>query len=239
MDSNTINPAANLNSNNPAATISAAFPAPPPFYKSFTEENLALLAAATAGDARQDETTGAGLPQQVQHLIPPAPPRDGKYRSFGVVHDVPPQPETPQLQSQPPTPQRLLAITHNILLTFLTLTHALASAPSAYAPVWDQLHALFQEAHAIVNDYRPHQARETLILMMEDQVAKGRAEVRGAREMGARVKAVLEGLGGGLEDSRDMGMRSGRRDHGVRGADTEDEETRRVWETIGREVGFV
>lgn len=104
--------------------------------------------------------------------------------------------------------------------------------------MWDQLHALFQEAHAVVNDYRPHQARETLIVMMEDQVAKGRAEGRGAREMGARVKAMLEGLGGGgevaVEDSH------GRREHGVRGADTEgDEKTRRVWETIGREVGFV
>ncbi|MCJ1430168.1 hypothetical protein MMC29_008084, partial [Sticta canariensis] len=33
------------NSNNPPATISAAFPAPPPFYKSFTPGNLALLAA--------------------------------------------------------------------------------------------------------------------------------------------------------------------------------------------------
>lgn len=81
--------------------------------------------------------------------------------------------------------------------------------------------------------------------MMEAQVAKGREEGKGAREMGARVKAVLEKLGGGVEvaveDNRDMGsMMNGRREYGVRGREREeDEETRRVWEVVGREVGFV
>lgn len=247
------------NPNNPSATISAAFPAPPPFYKSFTPGNLALVAA------HQEETRHAAssspsqsanlLPEDARHLIPPPPPRDGKYRSFGVLHDisVPALPssssslqqaqQSPQPRSQPPTPQRLLAITHNILLTFLSLTHALASAPSAYAPIWDQLHALFQDAHAVVNDYRPHQARETLIAMMEAQVAKGREEGRSASEMGARVKAVLEGLGGGGEvavDSRELGSVNGSHEHGARGEEREgDEETKRVWEVVGREVGFV
>lgn len=80
--------------------------------------------------------------------------------------------------------------------------------------------------------------------MMEAQVAKGREEGRGAREMGARVKAVLEGLSGGgevaVEDSRERGSMNGLREHGVRGEERDgDEETKRVWEVVGREVGFV
>lgn len=95
-----------------------------------------------------------------------------------------------------------------------------------------------------MNDYRPHQARETLIAMMEAQVAKAREEGRSAREMGAKVKAVLEGLGAGgevaLDDSRSVGVMYGRREHGMRGEDREgDEEMKRIWETVGREVGFV
>lgn len=173
---------------------------------------------------------------QISLSTPAAPPQNSDESGSVQQHAA---------QPQPPTQQRLRVITHNILLTFLTLTHALASAPSTYAPIWDELHALFQEAHAVVNDYRPHQARETLIAMMEAQVAKGREEGKGAREMGARVKAVLEGLGGGgevaVEDSRDVGsMMNGRREHGVRGREREeDEETMRVWEVVGREVGFV
>lgn len=80
--------------------------------------------------------------------------------------------------------------------------------------------------------------------MMEAQVAKARDEGRGAREMGARVKAVLDGLGGSgdvaMEDSRDVGLVIGRQEHGVREEEKEeDEETKRVWEIVGREVGFV
>lgn len=91
-----------------------------------------------------------------------------------------------------------------------------------------------------MNDYRPHQARETLIAMMEAQVAKAREEARRAKEMGARVKAVLEELGGGVEDNNDVGSVKSRREYGVREEEREeDEEMRRVWEVVGTEVGFV
>lgn len=82
--------------------------------------------------------------------------------------------------------------------------------------------------------------------MMEAQVARAREEGRRAREMGAKVKAVLEGLGGGggelaVDDSRGgVGVVNGRREDGMRGEDREgDEEMKRIWETVGREVGFV
>lgn len=99
------------NPNNPSATISAAFPAPPPFYKSFTPGNLALVAA------HQEETRHAAssspsqsanlLPEDARHLIPPPPPRDGKYRSFGVLHDVcqPPRAQSFLLHSLNPLTQ--------------------------------------------------------------------------------------------------------------------------------------
>lgn len=87
-----------------ASAISSAFPAPPPFYKSFTPANIALLAARdssslTAEDPfsstveREGEEAEAGeaaavVVGELAHLIPPLPPQDGKYRSFGVLHDV-------------------------------------------------------------------------------------------------------------------------------------------------------
>lgn len=47
----------------------AVFPAPPPFYKHFTGED----------DISEDAK---------QYLVPPPLPSDGKYHSFGVLHDV-------------------------------------------------------------------------------------------------------------------------------------------------------
>lgn len=89
-----------------ASAISSAFPAPPPFYKSFTPTNIALLAAArdashkTAEESFSSTVEGRGEEEgeaaaaaaevvgELAHLIPPLPPQDGKYRSFGILHDV-------------------------------------------------------------------------------------------------------------------------------------------------------
>jgi mediator of RNA polymerase II transcription subunit 7 len=76
-------------------THSAAFPAPPPFFKNFTAENLARLkdfqrkAAQSAEDAGStSEGELENLPDELRYLIPPAPPADGRYRSFGDQYDV-------------------------------------------------------------------------------------------------------------------------------------------------------
>lgn len=108
--------------------------------------------------------------------------------------------------------------------------HCLAVDPAGYAVKWDELHELFQNAHAVVNEYRPHQARETLIAMMEEQVKRAREEGRGAREMVERVKSVLGGLAGG-DGGGDWDL--GREEW------NEEVEERRVWEVVGREVGYV
>lgn len=108
--------------------------------------------------------------------------------------------------------------------------HCLAVDPAGYAFKWDELHRLFQEAYAVVNEYRPHQARETLIIMMEEQVKRAREEGKGAREMVARVKTVLGELASGDGDGDvDLGREEGK----------EEGEERRVWEVVGKEVGYV
>lgn len=84
-----------------ASAISSAFPAPPPFYKSFTPTNIALLAARDASHLAAEESfsstvegggeegeAAAAVVGELAHLIPPLPPQDGKYRSFGILHDV-------------------------------------------------------------------------------------------------------------------------------------------------------
>ena len=79
----------------------ASFPAPPPFYKHFTKENrnrLRDLRAKAEEDANRPldvarEAEGASLPladlpPELRYLIPPAPPQDGIYLSFGESFNV-------------------------------------------------------------------------------------------------------------------------------------------------------
>ncbi|MCJ1258823.1 Mediator of RNA polymerase II transcription subunit 7 [Lignoscripta atroalba] len=235
-----------------SGAVSAAFPAPPPFYKYFTEQNLEQLKELQ--DKYQSET-GVGadnrshnqstrlvdLPPELRYLVPPPLPPTGKYRSFGEEHDINASltslPEdTAQLYPNPPKPQHLLKITRSLLLNFLEMVHILATNPKDYPTKWEDLRDLFRNAHQLVNEYRPHQARESLILMMEDQVKRCREEIRGVKEMKRKVEAILEGLGdeslGSIEDSRDQRERTmGEMEEKQR------EEEKTVWEILAQQLG--
>jgi len=48
----------------------------------------------------------------------------------------------------------------------------------------------------LVNAYRPHQARESLIAMMEEQIARLRGDIGAVREGVERARGVVEGWKG-------------------------------------------
>lgn len=56
------------------------------------------------------------------------------------------------------------------------------------------LRTLFINFHHLLNEYRPHQARESLILMMQDQLENSRAETEGIMKMKEKVEGILVGL---------------------------------------------
>jgi mediator of RNA polymerase II transcription subunit 7 len=62
---------------------------------------------------------------------------------------------------------------------------------------------LVTNMHALINEYRPHQARETLIREMEKQVERKKREIEGVRRMKERVGEVLEGFGREIPSEKD------------------------------------
>lgn len=73
--------------------LSAAFPAPPPFYKHFTQDNRSKLEELRGQQAGDDSEKAQPLdpeklPQELRYLIPPNPPSTGTYHSFGDVYSV-------------------------------------------------------------------------------------------------------------------------------------------------------
>ena len=99
------------------------------------------------------------------------------------------------------------------------------------------MHAVFQEIHKVINGYRPHQARETLILMMEEQLEMVRGETRSVRESVERARGVMEGLGKQDQDEDRMADRKGA--EGNRRKKMEERKTKRIWEVLERDVGSV
>ena len=68
------------------------------------------------------------------------------------------------------------------------------TGPQAEDKITD-IRDLFINFHHLIHEYRPHQARESLIAMMQAQLDRTRAETNAIRDAKEKVERVLEGLG--------------------------------------------
>lgn len=218
----------------------ANFPIPPPFYKHFTKDNIAQLRQIRKekAGAQLEEHTGsttlektkvldtATLPTELRYLIPPPLPADGRWRTFGAQHDL--HAPDPSLEdagievlfpSDPavklnPQPY-LLSLARSLLTTFLALTGALSEDPTQYLDRVTDLKTIVTNMHDLINQYRPHQARETLILMLEERIEKLRGEVRSIGEAGEKMEGVLKQL----KDSGEIQGRTLQNGHNIEQTD--------------------
>ncbi|KAI9759578.1 MAG: hypothetical protein M4579_002244 [Chaenotheca gracillima] len=282
-----------------ANVLAAAFPAPPPFYKHFTPENLARLkqiqnpqqipsnspSTSTFVSQRTPPKSPAEdkdpLPAELRCLIPPPPPTTGPYRSFGdqfqlnetlpalagsgIEQLYPSSPSAAGTPSANTSTQKesdengtspgwtldrafyLKKIAKSLLLNFMELIGVLSVDPAQYARKIEDLRILFINAHHLLNEYRPHQARETLILMMEEQLERSRRETADMKQMKEKVEAVLAGLeidvAGGASADTNLGKIIDAEERGrsslqeTEAARVESEE-RRVWDVLDRELGL-
>ncbi|KAF9429873.1 Mediator of RNA polymerase II transcription subunit 7 [Podila epigama] len=160
---------------------SSAFPAPPYYFQRYTDANLALLAKARADPEHPDPELIKKLdelPYPILALEPPPPVKSGVYWLFGrpwPVHDslmTLEEQGCEQLYPKGPIDRvkELKKLNHSVVFNFLELVHTLASSPQEFAAKVDQIRLIFINMHHILNEYRPHQARETLRLMMQDQL---------------------------------------------------------------------
>ncbi|KAM0664559.1 hypothetical protein ACQRIT_001699 [Beauveria bassiana] len=205
------------------ASLSSTFPNPPPFWRDFTADKVARYeqlrneydegeAEKTATDENyKPQTRIPNLPEELMHLQPPEEPADGRWRVFGdqyMLDDQLPTLEEQGITNLPASGQssardakhydrafELKRLAKSLLLNFLELTGALSRSPwHAEAKVQD-LRTLFINVHHILNEYRPHQARESAIEMMQDHLDRTRTETLAIRTQVDKARRLLEGLG--------------------------------------------
>jgi mediator of RNA polymerase II transcription subunit 7 len=92
----------------------------------------------------------------------------------------------------------------SILLNFLELITILSEDPTRAPNKIQDMTVLFLNAHHMINEYRPHQARETLILMMEEQVERKLAEIQRVKDLSEKMEALLENIPVPVIDKDDL-----------------------------------
>ncbi|KAK2809492.1 hypothetical protein FQN50_003760 [Emmonsiellopsis sp. PD_5] len=240
--------------------VTAAFPPPPPFWKHFTSQNLQKLEEYK--EEQKDKLDGIPkkewtpealhmleLPAELRYLVPPKAPTTGSYSLFGESQTV--SISLPSLQDQgieqlypdppagaalPPNPRfYLLKISKSLLLNFLEFVGVLSLCPEQFESKVQDIRNLFVNAHHLLNLYRPHQARESLIMMMEEQLERTREEIREMDRVKEKVQGFLEQLeaegvsvgggGGGTVDAKKAKENSRAEDEMI-------EEARAMWNLL-------
>lgn len=106
-----------------------------------------------------------------------------------------PADEDPSQPSQPLNhAYYLLKISKSLLLNFLEFVGILSESPEQFESKVEDMRNLFINAHHLLNLYRPHQARESLIMMMEEQLRHTKDEIQQMDKLKVEIEGVLEQL---------------------------------------------
>ncbi|CAJ2504910.1 Uu.00g123040.m01.CDS01 [Anthostomella pinea] len=197
--------------------VSSTWPLLPLFWQNFTPENTARIAdlrkekADQEGHSDPSKVRIENLPRELRCLQPPQEPEDGEWRVFGnkyTLVDELPKLEDMGIQRLFPNPEErdqdgkhfdratiLKRSAKSLLLNFLELTGLLATNPEAAEEKITDIRDILINFHHLINEYRPHQARESLISMMQAQLDRTRAETNAIRDAKDKAERILEGLG--------------------------------------------
>ncbi|KAK9481299.1 MED7 protein-domain-containing protein [Lipomyces japonicus] len=114
------------------------------------------------------------------------------------------------------TPALLGLLVRSLLVKYLELLGAMSRSPEQFPQLVDHLRFILINLHHTLNRFRPHQARESLILCMEDQLDRKRAEIATAKAACDRMhRTLLHSLSSAGTDSFDV-------DHHPTGNDNND-----------------
>ncbi|KAJ1925191.1 Mediator of RNA polymerase II transcription subunit 7 [Tieghemiomyces parasiticus] len=157
--------------------LDTAFPPPPEYYKQFTAENLAKLAEHRTV---HPDTDRDNVPGELSFLVPPTIPPEDDYYIFGrrwLVQDIlPTLPEQNVEQLYPEANfnrvKELKKLNTSLIFKYLELIERLSQKPEKCETDIDDIRLILINMHHLINEYRPYQARETLKLVMADQVER-------------------------------------------------------------------
>ena len=169
--------------------ISSLYPPPPPYFKFFTEENRAKL-EAWQKDHDGKEQLVPEPPGELKFLVPPKQPEGTHYRGYGSLWSF--EDKLPSLEdlgwkklyesvddqdTSRAKIHELHKLTDSLLLCFLELIGIMSIEPQQFHVKIEDLKLILININHILNTYRPHQSRESLIMLLRQNIEQKRSEI--------------------------------------------------------------
>ncbi|CAH9125421.1 unnamed protein product [Cuscuta epithymum] len=166
----------------------ATYPPPPPFYKLYK-----------------------GYLKDSKSAPEPPPPIEGTYVLYGcnyTTEDVLPSLEDQGVrQLYPKGPnidfkKELRSLNRELQLHILELADILVERPSQYARRVEEISLIFKNLHHLLNSLRPHQARATIIHILERQIQQRKQAVEDIKRRREEAQRLLKEAVGTLDGSK-------------------------------------
>ncbi|OWB56528.1 hypothetical protein B5S28_g2433 [[Candida] boidinii] len=178
--------------------VSSLYPPPPPYITFFTEDNHDRLIELRKEGKTDEEISKI---RDIKFLVPPSPPDRPSYRSFGDMWNFQDKPVSleesgvPQLYESTSNTKRdagetedteeteeevftterineLKKMTKSLLLNFLEFIGIISKNPTYAQEKIENIRVILINIHHLLNSYRLHQSRESLILKFEQKISE-------------------------------------------------------------------
>ncbi|KAJ3698164.1 hypothetical protein LUZ61_001869 [Rhynchospora tenuis] len=161
-----------------ATGTAASYPPPPPYYRLYS-------------DYLTDPDSAP----------PPPPPVEGSYPLYGATYTT--EAVLPSLEDQgvrqlyPKGPnidfkKELMSLNRDLQLHILELADVLIERPSQYARRVEDISLILRNMHHLLNSLRPHQARATLIHILESQIQRRKQAVEDIKRRREEAQKLLK-----------------------------------------------
>lgn len=185
-------------------TVSELYPPPPSFYLNYTDENLKLREDAMK--AASSATLAATIQQQdFSFLDPPKPLTSGTFVVFGMEKSVTeeiqplknyqiPQLYPDEVEGTEEYIKVLKKLNHSLLFNYVELLKTLSHAPEDFAKNVDNIRLILINMHHILNTCRTHQARDTIKLMLEQQINRRMKSITEINQCKEKVESICSNI---------------------------------------------
>ena len=182
-------------------------------------EGDGTMQSNTTSPSQQSTQVDDTITCDLDFLIPPPMPSSQQYRAFGSVWQV--KDELPDLEAMGITKlyetqsspsyqykiQELSKLLKSLLLNYLELIGILSVNPELYEPKVENIRTILINIHHLLNDYRPHQSRESLIMLLEEQLEYKKMEIKQiegiCKSVYERLQTIRDALSGDGENTVD------------------------------------